>query len=113
MGPLLATVRPERTRWRRGLSEPGNLPCSDAAQPYAALAKTLEGEAHAEDDLVRARHPQRVGNFKEALGNTELFELHSRSYPTKPIGRIESLHLALRFRMPLGSDEVSELEVLR
>ena len=65
-----------------------------------------------EDDVVRARHSQRAGSLKEALGNTELLELHSRSFP-KAVGRIESLHLALRFRIPLGSDEVSELEVLR
>ncbi len=31
----------------------------------------------------------------------------------KPIGRIESLCPALRFRMPMGGDEVSKLEVLR
>jgi hypothetical protein len=35
------------------------------------MVKTLEGEVHAEDDLVRARHPQRVGSLKGELGNTE------------------------------------------
>ena len=48
---------------------------------YDAVAEALEGEAYAEDDVVRARHPQRVGSLKETLGNTELLELHSRSFP--------------------------------
>ena len=96
---VVAPRGPRRTRWRRGLSEPGNAPFSDAAQPYAAIVKTLEGEAYAEDDVVHARHPQCVDSLNEALGNLELFELHSRSCP-KPIGRIESLCSALRFRSP-------------
>ena len=70
----------------------------------------MEGEAHAEDDVVRARHPQRAGNLKEALGDTEVWELHSRSFP-RPIGRIESLH-SLRFRVLLGGDGANELEVV-
>jgi hypothetical protein len=60
---------------------------------------------------VRARHPQRVGSLKEALDNTELLEIHSRSFP-KPIGRIESLRPVLRFRVFLGGDGAIELEVM-
>ena len=38
---------------------------------------------------------------------------HSRSFP-KPIERIESLRSSgLRFRVPLGSDGVHELEIVR
>ena len=107
---VVAPHGPRRTRWRRGLSETGNAPFSDAAQPYAAIVKPLEGEDYAEDDLVRARHPQCVASFKEALGNTEVLEIHSRSFP-KPFGRIESL-CPLRFRVLLGRGEY-ELEFLR
>ena len=73
-------------RWRRGLSEPGNTPFSDAPQPYAAIVKTLGSEAYAEDDVVRASHPWRVGSLEEALGNTKVLEIHSRSFP-RPIER--------------------------
>jgi hypothetical protein len=78
---------------------------------YDAVPEPLEGEAEAEDDVVGDRHPQRAGNLKEALANTELLERPSRSF-ARPFERIESLHSLLRFRVSLG-DGIHNLEVLR
>jgi hypothetical protein len=68
-------------------------------------------EAEAENSVLRAQYQQRA----VGLGCVAPYEATARSTQgpsPSPIERIESLRLALRFRVPLG-DGGHELEVLR
>jgi hypothetical protein len=72
----------------------------------------LQREAEAEDDVVRARNPQRAISFEHAPGSPEHLTLNPWSF-SNPFERIESLPPVLCFRVFLGGDGANELEVVR
>src|SRR5215211_9363946 len=75
-----------------------------------AVIQDLKHEAEAEDNAVRAPHPECTLRLdvRRAICSHAAF---SRSFP-KPFERIESLHLALHFRVPLGNKGMGNLEIM-